>query len=67
MVKPAKFFRKQAEKAERIARTAPDDEVAQNLTAMAKGYRGQADALKQSKKKKSPKAIKTGDAPKAKP
>ena len=67
MVKPTKFFRKQAEKAERIARTAPDEEVAQNLTALARGYRGQADALKKSKKKKSPKAVKAKDVPKARP
>jgi hypothetical protein len=50
MVKEAKFFRKQAEKAERIARSASDADVSQNLSALARAYRGQAEMLKKSKK-----------------
>jgi hypothetical protein len=50
MVKEAKFFRKQADKAERMARSASDIEVSQNLSALARAYRGQAETLKKSKK-----------------
>lgn len=56
MVKEAKFFRKQAAKAERIARSASDTEISQNFLSMAKAYRSQADVLtakKLSAKKKS--------------
>jgi hypothetical protein len=52
MVKPSKFFRKQAEKAERMARAVSDEETAQNLSNLAEAYRSQADALKQQKDKK---------------
>jgi len=46
MIKTTKFLRKQAEKAERQARAAPDEEVAQNLSNLAKTYRSQANVLK---------------------
>ena len=52
MVKEAKFFRKQAEKAERMALATSDREVSQNLSNLAQAYRSQADALKKGKKLK---------------
>jgi hypothetical protein len=52
MIKETKFFRKQAEKAERMARATPDEEASQNLTNLAMAYRSQADALRRSKKLK---------------
>jgi hypothetical protein len=52
MVKEAKFFRKQAEKAERMSRALSDSEGAQNLYALSQAYRSQADMLKKSKKAK---------------
>jgi hypothetical protein len=52
MVKEAKFYRKQAEKAERMSRALSDIEAAQNLSALAQAYRSQADMLKKSKKSK---------------
>jgi hypothetical protein len=55
MVKEAKCFRKQAEKAERMSRALSDNEGAQNLHALAQAYRSQADMLKKSKKKKAKK------------
>jgi hypothetical protein len=53
MVKEAKFYRKQAEKAERMSRALSDTEDAQNLSALARAYRSQADMLKKSKKPKN--------------
>ena len=50
MVKEAKFFRKQADKAERMARAASDLEVSQGFLNMAKAYRSQADVLKAKRK-----------------
>ena len=52
MIKQTKFFRKQADKAERMARIVPDDEASQSLSALAQAYRSRADLLKKSKKKK---------------
>jgi hypothetical protein len=52
MVKEAKFFRKQAEKAERMALATPDQEASQNLSNLAQAYRSQADALKKGRKLK---------------
>jgi hypothetical protein len=52
MVKEAKFFRKQAEKAERMALATPDREASQSLSNLAQAYRSQADALKKTKKLK---------------
>jgi hypothetical protein len=51
MVKETKFFRKQAEKAERMALAASDAELSQNLSNLALAYRSQADTLKKSRKK----------------
>jgi hypothetical protein len=50
MVKEVKFFRKQADKAERMACATADEETSQSLTSLAQAYRSQADALKRSKK-----------------
>jgi hypothetical protein len=52
MVKETKFFRKQAQKAERMARATSDADIAQNLSNLALAYRSQADALKRSNKLK---------------
>ncbi len=49
MVKETKFFRKQAAKAERMARTASDAEISESFLNMAKAYRSQADVLKAKK------------------
>jgi hypothetical protein len=50
MVKETKFFRKQADKAERMATSTSDAEVSQSFLNMAKAYRSQADALKAKRK-----------------
>jgi hypothetical protein len=50
MVKETKFFRKQAAKAERMARTASDAEISERFLNLAKAYRIQADVLKAKKK-----------------
>jgi hypothetical protein len=50
MVKETKFFRKQADKAERMARSATDVEISQRYRNMARAYRTQADVLKAQKK-----------------
>jgi hypothetical protein len=69
MVKETKFFRKQAAKAERMARSASDAEISQSFLDLAKAYRSQADVLKAKKskaKKKSGKkrrASQAGDRP----
>jgi nanoRNase/pAp phosphatase (c-di-AMP/oligoRNAs hydrolase) len=52
MVKETKFFRKQAEKAERMALATSDEEASHSLSNLAQAYRSQADALKKSKKLK---------------
>jgi hypothetical protein len=52
MAKEAKFFRKQAERAERMARAMSDAEVSQNFLNMANAYRGQADVLNAKEKSK---------------
>jgi hypothetical protein len=43
MVKETKFFRKQAKKAERMARAISDAEAAESLSNLAEAYRKQAD------------------------
>jgi hypothetical protein len=48
MVKETKFFRKQADKAERMARIASDDDISQRYLNMARAY--QADVLKAKKR-----------------
>jgi hypothetical protein len=50
MVKEAKFFRKQAAKAEGMARTVSDAEISERFLSLAKAYRSQADLLKVKKK-----------------
>ena len=50
MVKETKFFRKQADKAERMTRSATDVEISQRYRNMAHAYRSQADVLKAKKK-----------------
>lgn len=63
MVKETKFFRKQAAKAERMARSVSDTEISERFLNMARAYRSQAAVLKAKKlKAKKPKAKK----PKAK-
>ena len=52
MVKEVKFFRKQAEKAEQMARATSDEEFARSLSNLAQAYRAQANTLKKSKKLK---------------
>ena len=51
MIKETKFFRKQAEKAERMARATSDQEASQSLSNLANAYRSQAAALKKYEKK----------------
>lgn len=51
MAKEAKFFRKQADRAERAAAQASDPERSAGLRSMALAYRTQADVLNKSKKK----------------
>jgi hypothetical protein len=50
MVKETKFFRKQADKAERMARSANDGEVTERYLNLARAYRTQAEVLKAKKK-----------------
>ena len=58
MPKESKFFRKQAEIAERMALAASDDDTSRSLSNLANAYRSQADVLKQRNKlKKSKKKI----------
>jgi hypothetical protein len=51
MVKETKFLRKQAAKAERMARSVSDAEISQRFLNMAMAYRSQADVLKAKKLK----------------
>jgi hypothetical protein len=55
MVKETKFFRKQADKAERMAQSATDVEIPQRYLNMAQAYRSQAEILKAKNKKKAEK------------
>jgi hypothetical protein len=50
MVKETTFFRKQADKAERMARATSDAEVSQSLLNMARAYSSQVDVLKAKQK-----------------
>ena len=58
MVKEPKFFRKQADKAEHMARAVSDAEISQSFLNMAKAYRSQADMLKTKKRKTKKKSDK---------
>jgi len=56
MVKVAEVVRKQAAKAERMARATSDDEISERYLSMAKAYRSKADVLKakmESRKRRS--------------
>lgn len=55
MVKEAKFFRKQAMKAERMARSTSDAEISQRFQNVAKAYRSQAEVLKAKRKSRDKK------------
>jgi hypothetical protein len=55
MAKESKFFRKQAERAERMALAASDDDTSRSLSNLANAYRSQADVLKQRNKLKKSK------------
>ena len=57
-MKQSKFFRKQAEKAERTARAVSDAEMSQRFLSMAKAYRSQANVLKAKEKPKAKKLAK---------
>jgi hypothetical protein len=52
VVKEAKFFKKQADKAERAARASSDVELSEDLLAMARAYRVQAALIKKKQKAK---------------
>jgi hypothetical protein len=49
---PPAAIKKRAEKAERMARSVSDVEVAQDLSELAKAYRSQADLLNVKRKSK---------------
>ena len=66
MVKEVKFLRKQAEKAERMARAMSDEEASRSLSNLAQAYRSQADAIKKSKKLKKGKKKSGTKRPKTK-
>jgi hypothetical protein len=51
VVKPTKYFRRQAAKAEAAAREVLDEEMSANLLAMARAYRSQAQISKAHKKR----------------
>ena len=51
MIKQTKYFRKQADKAERMARAVSDEEASQSLVNLAQAYRSQAALLKKNQKK----------------
>jgi hypothetical protein len=44
MVKEAKFFRKEADKAEQMALGTSDADASRSFSSLAQAYRGQADA-----------------------
>ena len=50
MVNETKFFRKQANKAERMARSAADVEISQRFPNVAQAYRSEAEVLKAKKR-----------------
>ena len=59
MVKPAKYLRKQAARAETAAGRTRDPEISTEMLAMASAYRGQADLLKRNKKADKKRRAKT--------
>lgn len=50
MVKPTKYLRKQAAKAERAASRLEDPEVSAEMRALAEAYRNQAEVIKRNKR-----------------
>ena len=60
MVKPTKYLRKQAVKAEAAALRINDPEISTDMLAMAKAYRSQADMLKRKKADKKRRAKASG-------
>ena len=66
MVKEAKFFRKQADKAEQMALATSDADASRGFSNLAQAYRSQADALKKSKNNKSKKQTPEDKKPKQK-
>jgi hypothetical protein len=62
MVKPAKYLRKQAAKAEVAAERINDPEISTEMLAMASAYRSQADVLKKSEKADKKRRAKISDA-----
>lgn len=62
MVKPTKYLRKQAVKAETAAGRIDDPELSTEMLAMASAYRSQADILKRNKKADKKRRAKISDA-----
>jgi hypothetical protein len=62
MVKPTKYLRKQAVKAETAASRVNDPEISTEMLAMASAYRSQADILKRNKKADKKRRGKTSGA-----
>jgi hypothetical protein len=56
-MKQAKFFKKQADRAEQTARSMIDAQEAEGLLNLAKAYRSQAEALKAEKGRKKLKRL----------
>jgi hypothetical protein len=56
MVKPVKYLRKQASKAEAAAQRASDEEISGRFLAMARGYRSQAEILKAKRQQQKSKS-----------
>jgi hypothetical protein len=59
MVKPTKYLRKQAAKAELAAGRINDPEISTEMLAMASAYRSQADILKRNKRADKKRRVKT--------
>jgi hypothetical protein len=55
VVKPIKYLRKQASKAEAAAQRISDEEVSGSFLAMARAYRSQAEILKAKRQQKKSK------------
>jgi hypothetical protein len=62
MVKPTKYLRKQAAKAELTAGRINDPEISTEMLAMASAYRSQADILKRNKKADKKRRVKPSRA-----
>jgi hypothetical protein len=62
MVKPTKYLRKQAAKADVAAARVNDPDISTEMLAMASAYRSQADILKRNKKAGKRRRTKTSRA-----